>query len=238
MPLGNTRAVNVAMVQQAGNPDSSDLARRTLSAVVLAPLVLAVVYAGSPFFEGLVFITALVLAWEWNRLCSGRFFWLLGGVFYIALPCWVLLFLRSDPIAGRETLFWLLAVVWSSDTGAYVFGRLIGGPRMSPVISPKKTWSGLIGGIGSAGIVGAIAAFVLQKDGFLALAGWSAVIGAACQAGDLAESWVKRHFGVKDTGKTIPGHGGLFDRVDGLLAAAIAVAVAGGAGKGSILTWT
>ncbi len=230
--------MNAAMVQQADKADTGNLGRRTITAVVLAPTVLVAVYFGSPFFEILVFTAALILAWEWNQLCAGKFFWLVCGLFYIVLPCWALLLLRSDPMAGQETLFWLFAVVWSSDTGAYVFGNLIGGPKMSPVISPKKTWSGLMGGIVSAGLVGLITAFVLQKDSFLALAGWSAVIGIACQAGDLLESWVKRYFGVKDSGIIVPGHGGLFDRVDGLLAAAVAVAMAGGAGKGSILTWT
>lgn len=95
-----------------------------------------------------------------------------------------------------------------------------------------------MGGIVSAGLAGLITAFVLQKDSFLALAGWSAIIGIACQAGDLLESWVKRYFGVKDSGIIVPGHGGLFDRVDGLLAAAVVVAAIGVARKSSILTWT
>ncbi len=230
--------MNAAMVQQADKADTGNLGRRTITAVVLAPTVLIAVYFGSPFFEILVFTAALILAWEWNRLCAGRFFWLVGGLFYIVLPCWALLLLHSDPVAGQETLFWLFVVVWSSDTGAYVFGNLIGGPKMSPVISPKKTWSGLMGGIVSAGLAGLITAFVLQKDSFLALAGWSAIIGIACQAGDLLESWVKRYFGVKDSGIIVPGHGGLFDRVDGLLAAAVVVAAIGVARKSSILTWT
>lgn len=109
---------------------------------------------------------------------------------------------------------------------------------MSPVISPNKTWSGLLGGLVSAGVVGALTAVILEKDGVMVLAVLSAAIGLISQAGDLAESWVKRHFRVKDTSGIIPGHGGMFDRVDGLLAAAVAVAVIGAVGKGGILTWT
>jgi phosphatidate cytidylyltransferase len=205
--------------------------------VVLAAVTLAAVYWGSPVFDWLIAVGALILAWEWHRLCAGRVAWLAGGVIYIVVPSWALLYLRADSAAGAVTVFWLLAVVWAADTGAYAFGRWLGGPKMSPAISPKKTWSGLLGGIGSAGVVGGVTAMLLEKQSFLWLAGWSAGIGALSQAGDLAESWVKRHFGVKDTSGIIPGHGGLFDRVDGLLAAAVAVAVITAVGKGSLLTW-
>ncbi len=203
---------------------SSGLIVRVISAFVLAPVVLATVYAGSPFFEALVGAAALILAYEWNRLCGGRMGWLIAGAFYIGLPCWALLLIRADPAHGRETLFWLLAVVWASDTGAYAFGRLIGGPKLAPVISPNKTWAGLAGGISMAAVIGVGSAFILDHTAILALAGWSALTGAVSQAGDLVESWVKRHFGVKDTGNLIPGHGGLLDRVDGLLVAALGVA--------------
>ncbi len=226
------------MARPTGDSETGSLAARIKSAAILAPLVLAAVYLGTPLFEIGVGIAGLILAWEWNRLCSGSFPWLMGGFFYIAGPCLALFYLRSDPVMGMETLFWLMAVVWSTDTGAYVIGSTIGGPKMSPVISPKKTWSGLLGGIGFAGLVGYLTALILQKSSVLPLVGWSAVIGAFSQAGDLAESWVKRRFGVKDTGTILPGHGGLFDRVDGLLAAALAVAAVGMANKGSILTWT
>lgn len=226
------------MARRGGEPETGGWAVRTASAVVLAPPVLAAVYLGPPFFEIMLGVVALVLAWEWNRLCAGRFFWLAFGLAYIGAPCWALLYLRSDPALGLETVFWLLAVVWSADTGAFLFGRLIGGPKLAPRISPNKTWSGFIGGIGSAGLVGAAAALVLQKDGALILAGWSVTIGAISQAGDLAESWVKRHFRVKDTSTIIPGHGGLFDRVDGLLVAAVAVVLIEAIGRGPILTWT
>jgi phosphatidate cytidylyltransferase len=199
-------------------------------------VVLGIVYFGSTFFDILIAMMALILAFEWNRLCAGRPLWLALGGIYIAVPCWALLYLRADGPAGAIILFWLLAVVWSADTGAYAFGRLIGGARLAPVISPNKTWAGLCGGIGTAGLIGAIAGLILEIDNILVLAGWSALFGAISQVGDLGESWVKRHFGVKDMGAILPGHGGLFDRIDGLLAAAVAVAVFGTVGKGNFLT--
>ena len=229
--------MNAAMAQRGSDPELRGLAPRIVSAAILAPLALAAVYFGTPFFEILIGAGALVLAWEWNRLCAGRFLWLGWGFIYIAVPCWSLLYLRSDPAFGKETLFWLFAVVWAADTGAYACGRLIGGPKLASIISPNKTWAGLFGGIGAAGIVGVATAMILAKESGLALAGWSAAVGAVSHAGDLAESWVKRHFGVKDMGNILPGHGGLFDRVDGLLAAAVAVAVVSVLGEGSILTW-
>ena len=126
----------------------------------------------------------------------------------------------------------------AADTGAYAFGRLIGGPKLAPFISPNKTWAGLAGGIGMAAIIGVGSALLLNHKAILMLAGLSALLGAVSQAGDLVESWVKRHFGVKDTGNIIPGHGGLLDRVDGLLVAALGVAIIGVTGLGGILIWT
>jgi phosphatidate cytidylyltransferase len=226
------------MASPEDNQKTSGLSVRIVSAAVLAPVVLGAVYAGSFFFVILVAAAGLIMAYEWNRLCDGLLGWRLVGALYIGIPCWALLSLRADPVAGRDTLFWLLAVVWAADTGAYTFGRLIGGPKLAPVISPNKTWAGLAGGIGMAAIVGVGAALLLDQAAVLTLAGLSALIGAVSQGGDLVESWVKRHFGVKDTGSIIPGHGGLLDRVDGLLTAAVGVAILSAVGKGSILTWT
>jgi len=230
------------MARPAANLKSGALARRVISAACIAPVVLAAVYFGYPFFEAMIGISALILAWEWNRLCQGKdegkILWLFSGLIYIVAPCWSLLYLRSDPAMGLETVFWLLAVVWCTDTFAFVFGRLIGGPKLAPRISPNKTWSGFWGGIVSAGFVGLATAMALEKESYVALTGLSAAIGAVSQGGDLVESLVKRHFGVKDTSAIIPGHGGLFDRVDGLLVAAVAAAFIGLYVESGILTWT
>jgi phosphatidate cytidylyltransferase len=147
------------------------------------------------------------------------------GTFWIGAGCIGLLWLGADPAAGATTLLWLFAVVWATDSAAYLVGRWAGGPRLAPRWSPKKTWSGALGGIAAAGLVGLITSnilgFSLVSPVFWASMGLSAV----AQAGDLAESAAKRRFGVKDTSGLIPGHGGLLDRLDGLLAALVAAAI-------------
>jgi phosphatidate cytidylyltransferase len=162
--------------------------------------------------------------------------WAASGTVWIALGTIAFLWLAADPAAGRATAFWLLALVWVNDTAAYAAGRLIGGPRLAPRISPNKTWAGFWGGVLAAAATGWIAA-VLAGGSPLALAGVSLVLAVAAQLGDLAESLAKRHFGVKDSSQLIPGHGGLLDRVDGLLAAAgTAALITLGAGA-PLLAW-
>jgi phosphatidate cytidylyltransferase len=163
--------------------------------------------------------------------------WLGFGVFYLGLPAMALIWLRHDPDAGRDVVFWLFAVVWASDIGAFTAGRLIGGPKLAPRISPNKTWAGLGGAMIGAMAVGLGLSFVLGGHDPVRAAVLSAGLGLIAQAGDLWESWIKRRFGVKDTSRLIPGHGGLLDRVDALMFAASAVALMTLAGKGNILTW-
>ena len=159
--------------------------------------------------------------------------WMAGGAFYIGLPLLALVWVRE---LDRATLLWLLFVIWATDIGAYVAGRLIGGPKLLPSVSPKKTWAGLAGGVGSAALVGwAVAAYCTLNPPLMA--GVSAALGVLAQAGDLAESWVKRYFGVKDSSGIIPGHGGVLDRLDGLLATAPVVAAACLAFQGGLAEW-
>ena len=205
--------------------NESPLFVRIISGAVLAPLVLAIVYVGTPIFEALISLAAIIMAFEWKKLCNGRIIWLFVGVFYIGIPCLVLISLRLDPLSGQETIFWLLSVVWAADTGAYAFGSLIGGWKLASIISPNKTWSGLIGGILFSAFIGVSVASALNLEASIFLFGLSAFVGTFSQLGDLVESWFKRYFGVKDTGSIIPGHGGLLDRVDGLLVASVFVAI-------------
>jgi phosphatidate cytidylyltransferase len=142
---------------------------------------------------------------------------LLVGTAYIGLACLSFVWLRSVPAEGRALVFWILAVVWATDIGAYFAGRGIGGPKLAPGISPNKTWAGLVGGALSAGLVGVAAAALLGRDAMLLVVG-GMVLAVVAQGGDLLESWCKRRFGVKDSSHIIPGHGGILDRVDGLLA--------------------
>lgn len=148
-----------------------------------------------------------------------------GGVLYIGLPAVSLLWLRNSLEHGATIVLWLFFVVWATDTFAYFAGRAIGGPRLAPRLSPKKTWAGLGGGMLGAAVVGGL--FALAREGAVL---WASALAAAlavvAQMGDLFESWLKRRADVKDSGDLIPGHGGLLDRVDGLLFAAPAFAAA------------
>ncbi len=259
----------------AGSMAIRALRTRTLSALLLAVPVLAAEFAGSPWFEGLLGIAALFMAFEWDRLCAGpgaseakrndQATWALlaaivvvalaavlqayqlalwlavacfavvfliargierrapllqaFGALYVGVPYVAFVWLRADPETGFVTVLWIIALVWATDTGAMAAGKTIGGPKLAPVASPNKTWAGLAGGMVAAALVGI--AFAVSLGAHLALAALiSAGLAAVAQVGDLGESMVKRHFNVKDSGTLIPGHGGILDRVDGLLAVA------------------
>ena len=261
------------MARSVAERAMSELVRRTISAVVLAPVALGAVYYGGPWFAVVVAAVAAIATFEWTRLAIGRspgtdfglaVTFVVGaivaqalssssvalallavgaisvmvvsflsdapdrlgrtglalGVPLIGVPAVALVWLRADPLTGRGMIFWLLAVVWAVDIGAYAFGRLIGGPRLAPAISPGKTWAGLLGGLACGAAVGFSVSYVVGQpvDATLALA--SLGLGIVAQLGDLGESWVKRRAGAKDSGDLIPGHGGVLDRIDGLWPAA------------------
>jgi len=138
------------------------------------------------------------------------------GMAYSVYPMVALAYMLQN--YGFVCTIWLIGTVWAMDTGAYAFGKTIGGPKLCPKISPKKTWAGLIGGMATAAVWGFACAKLdgLQNFGFVMIV--SAVLAAVSQGGDLFESWIKRYLGVKDSGNLIPGHGGIFDRTDALLA--------------------
>jgi phosphatidate cytidylyltransferase len=159
------------------------------------------------------------------------------GAVYVMLPCVAMIWLRAEPQHGLVAVFWLLFVVWATDIGAYFAGRTIGGPKLAPGISPNKTWAGLLGGMACAGLVGALMAQQTALASVTGLALVSVLLAVVAQAGDLAESAWKRHFGVKDSGSLIPGHGGILDRVDGLLFAAVGAAMMALVNKGKLLPW-
>jgi phosphatidate cytidylyltransferase len=159
------------------------------------------------------------------------------GVPYLGLAAVALPWLRNDPVSGLGNTLFVLAIVWGSDIGAYLIGRLVGGRRLAPSISPGKTWSGAVGGLLGAALAGLIVAACFSP-GFSPshVLGLAVVLGIVSQAGDLLESALKRHFGVKDSGRIIPGHGGLLDRVDALLAVApVAALLAFSVGRGVVL---
>ena len=217
-------AGNVAPASRGGR--FAGLLIRALSAVILGPLLLAAVWYGFPWLDLVAAAAAPVMVFEWARLTRGApvlrvLAWTYGLAALVAL-----LWLRHQPAFGRETVLWVLVCIWATDIGAYFVGRTAGGAKLAPRISPGKTWSGLIGGMAWAAVASAALgyAFGLGETVPLAIAG--AVLAVVGQAGDLLESAAKRRAGVKDSGHLIPGHGGLLDRIDGLMAVLVAVAIA------------
>ncbi|WP_246116799.1 phosphatidate cytidylyltransferase [Denitrobaculum tricleocarpae] len=160
--------------------------------------------------------------------------WMVGGVIYLSWTFISFVWLSQPEIFGYQGIFWLLFVVWATDIGAYAAGRSIGGPKLAPRFSPNKTWSGLIGGaLAAVAISLAVGAWVFSGGdpaylgppwGYLVMAG--VVLAVVAQMGDLFESRLKRQFDAKDSSRIIPGHGGVLDRIDGLLAASLACAAA------------
>jgi phosphatidate cytidylyltransferase len=200
----------------------TDLRSRVISALILAPLALVALWLGGWPWILLVGLGSFVLADEWRRLARNRpgIAFIAAGFLCIIPGMAALIWLRADPVAGRADLLFLVMTVWGSDIGAYALGRIVGGRRLAPSISPGKTWSGAVGGLVCAMLVG------LATAGFSPRAmAVAAGLSLAAQAGDLLESAVKRYAGVKDSGTLIPGHGGLLDRLDGILAAAPAAAL-------------
>jgi phosphatidate cytidylyltransferase len=272
----------------AAGRGSRNLLMRVIAAVVLAPLAIAIAYAGGWLWTTLVTLAAIGLYVEWLAIVSAaretrvvvsgaialaiaglclaagridaallvlflglagvallspeRRGWIATGFGYAAAAQVASVLVRLDPEIGFVALVFVLLIVWVTDIGGYVAGRGIGGPKLWPRISPKKTWAGAVGGfVASLLIAGGFAALGLGKTGPLLL--WGAILSIASQLGDLFESAVKRRFGVKDSSQIIPGHGGLMDRLDGFVAAVVLAAFFGflrggvdGVGRG-LMVW-
>ncbi len=188
-------------------------------------------------------VVAIIGAGVAAATASERRRWTFVGIIYAAFVLIPAVILRTDPKFGFVAIVWLFAAVWAADIAAYFAGRYFGGPLLAPSISPKKTWSGAIGGLIGGVLLStlvAVAAGIAPRAGLVIAA---AVIVIASQIGDLFESAVKRHFGVKDSSTLIPGHGGMMDRLDGFLVAAfcamlIGIARAGtGTPAAGLLVW-
>jgi phosphatidate cytidylyltransferase len=212
-------------------PDSvgDNLPVRLASSFVLAPAALLTAWFGGLVFVAFWGAAAIIVAWEWSKLVArarNRAGWLAAGGLYALVTLVAPLLLRADPVYGLEAVLFLFAIVWLTDVLGYVVGRVVGGPRLWPAISPNKTWSGALGGIFGALAAGlAVAAYDALASVPVAIV--AMILSMVAQAGDLFESAVKRRFGVKDTSHLIPGHGGLMDRLDGFIAAALVASVIG-----------
>lgn len=147
------------------------------------------------------------------------------GVVYIGLPAIAMIWMRGDDGYGALAIMFIYAIVWTTDTFAYICGRLIGGPKLWPALSPRKTWAGTVGGVVFAGMAAAAFAVLIPGNAPLALAVAGVGLSLVAQVGDLGESAFKRAFDVKNASDLIPGHGGFMDRMDGIVAAAAAAAL-------------
>jgi phosphatidate cytidylyltransferase len=267
---------------------SRNLVARIAAALVLAPLAIAIAYAGGTLWSTLVTLSAIGLYVEWLTIAATtrevrvvacgvtalaaagsciaaarieaafivlaigflavaaisrqRRGWMAGGFFYAAAAQTASVLVRLDSTNGFVALVFVLLIVWVTDIGGYVAGQGIGGPKLWPRVSPKKTWAGAIGGFGASLVVAAgFVALDFGKAGSLLSLG--AILSIVSQLGDLFESAVKRRFGVKDSSHIIPGHGGLLDRLDGFVAAIVLAAILGfvrggmdGVGRG-LMVW-
>ena len=193
------------------------------AAELLLVVAFALLLAGLP--ASMVFAAILVAAFVGfaARLAGQANVWLGWGILYAAVPTASLAFLRGDHERGLHAVLFLFALVWATDIFAYFVGRAVGGPKMAPAISPGKTWSGAVGGAVAAVLAGLIVASIAGLPVNATLPVIILLVSVWSQIGDLFESWVKRKFGVKDSGTIIPGHGGVMDRVDALVAAATAL---------------
>jgi phosphatidate cytidylyltransferase len=218
---GLIAAASVAMAVELAAllPGHSPAERLLLGGFAL--MAVAVAAAGLPAVALIAGVAGLCFSLA-IRMWRGEALWVPVFAFpYLVLPLVAILWLRLDPLLGRAAIFWLLGIVWATDTCAYFAGRTIGGPKIAPSLSPKKTWAGLVGGMLGAGAVGFGTSLWLGMGSPAMLGGLSMLLAVVAQAGDFLESGLKRRAGVKDSGKLIPGHGGILDRVDGLVAAAV-----------------
>lgn len=245
-------------------PKKSSIVKRMITALILAPLTIAVIYAGAPWINVFALVFGSMLAWEWAHMVPNKnssvysiiytaalassillysplaialvivgaavLVWVKAqgerhrnlltlGVLYISIGIGSLIWLFN--VVGFVTTLWFVLMVWFVDIGGYVVGCNLKGPKLAPKISPNKTWSGLIGGVLFSVVASILFSFIFgSHSNYIFYAVFGGIIAVIAQIGDLVESYIKRSLGIKDSSNLIPGHGGVFDRVDGLIFAA------------------
>ena len=203
----------------------NELLVRTLTGVTLIVLALLAAVQGGTLFALVVAGIATLIFYEWTRLVKGWGpLWYASGFVYALLPALALLWIRERDAHGLLLILWVFIVTWSTDIGAYFAGRRFGRAKLAPSISPNKTFAGLYGGMAAAAVLGAAWVMAIGLGQPLLLL--APLFALAAQMGDLFESWMKRRAGVKDSGNWLPGHGGILDRVDGLVPVAVLTALA------------
>jgi phosphatidate cytidylyltransferase len=203
----------------------NELLIRTLTGIVLIAAALLAAVQGGNLLALVVAAIATAMFYEWTRLVRGwGLAWYASGFFYALLPALSLLWIRERDEHGLYLLVWVFIVTWATDIGAYFAGRAFGRRKLAPSISPGKTVEGLYGGIAAAALVGG--AWVIGMELGMPLLILAPIFALAAQAGDLFESRMKRRAGVKDSGGWLPGHGGVLDRLDGLVPVAVLTALA------------
>ena len=201
----------------------NELAIRSLTGLALVVLALMAAYVGGSYFAVLAAAASTAIFYEWMRITRGwGLHWGVAGFVYALLAALALLWIRDRADNGLAVVIWVFLVTWSTDIGAYFAGRAFGRRKLAPAISPNKTWAGLYGGIAAAAAFGGAWVWLVGLDPILFLL--APIFAIASQAGDLFESWMKRQAGLKDSGNWLPGHGGIFDRLDGLIPVAILTA--------------
>jgi phosphatidate cytidylyltransferase len=181
---------------------------------------------------GALLAGGVVAAWPRRYPGSNPVFWGAGGVVYAGIALVAPVLLRADPQLGLVALLFLFAVVWATDIFAYLVGRVMGGPLLWPGVSPKKTWAGAIGGLAGGVAAGAGVAYASAGMALGVASGLALILSVVAQGGDLFESAVKRRFGAKDASSLIPGHGGVMDRLDGFIFAALVAVLIGSLHQG------
>jgi phosphatidate cytidylyltransferase len=201
------------------------------AAALLAALVLvgigAPAAAAAAIVVGTVSAGLLAARQPFGEGAARCMLWAAGGVVYAGVGFLAPALLRRDPALGLKAFLFLAAIVWMTDIFAYSAGRLVGGPLLWPRVTPNKTWSGAVGGFAGGVAGGSLVAYASGSCSMAAMGVIALVLSASAQAGDLLESAVKRRFGAKDASHLIPGHGGLMDRLDGFLVAALAALLIG-----------
>ena len=195
---------------------SQNTKKRIISSLIMIPIALIAIFHSQKLFFFLAVILAVLMAFEWSDISSkmpDQQKWRLYGVAYIAIPLYCAIAIR---IIDEQILFWMFAIIWATDIFAFFAGRTLGGAKLAPNISPNKTWSGLLGGVVASFAIGLLSSLIFPGS-ILFFIAISVIISLIEQISDLFESKLKRIFGVKDSGNIIPGHGGVIDRLDGII---------------------